>query len=197
MEGLWIVIITAVLAALKPHPKTSVILVENDKSRNAIVVSTQKGEVLVDKPYTEVDLKDKESPPSLPKPVSKAEVEKEFKNTLKMLPPKPVTLYLYFKKNSVRLTEESLEKLKSVLSVVKKRMPCRVDIIGHSDTVGDKEKNRILSLKRAKIIRDLLVKEGVDSSLLDVKGYGENDLIVQTADEVSEPRNRSVEIFIR
>ncbi len=197
MEGLWIVILTAVLAALKPHPKSSIILVDNDKSHNAIVVSTKKGKVLVDKPYMKVDLKDKDVPPSAPEPVSKVEVEKEFKNTLKTLPPKPVTLYLYFKTNSTELTEESFKRLKSVLSIVAKRMPCLVDIIGHTDTVGDREKNKILSLKRANIVKDMLIKEGMDPTLLSVKGYGENDLLVETADEVSEPKNRSVEIFIR
>ena len=197
MEGIVVVLIAAVLAILRPEPQTEIILVDNDKKHNAIVVSTKGGEVVVDKPYMEVSLRDEKKPPSPPKPISKEEVEKEFKDTLKLLPPKPVTLMLYFKNNSTELTDESKEKLEKILDIVKKRMPCLVDVIGHSDTVGDKDKNAVLSLKRAKIVMNMLIKKGIDPSLLRAKGYGENDLVVETADEVSEPKNRSVEIFIK
>ncbi len=197
MEGFVVVLIAAILAVFKPHPKTSVILVENEKEHNAIVVSTDKGSVLIDKPYMKVELVKKDEPPTSPVFVSKKEIDKKFGKVLNLLPTKPVTFYLYFKPNSTELTEESKKELKKILSTVKNRMPCSVDIIGHTDTVGSWKKNAELSLKRANFVKGILIKEGMDSSLLSAKGYGESDLIVKTADEVSKAENRAVEIFIR
>ena len=83
------------------------------------------------------------------------------------------------------------------MKLIKKRSPCLVDIIGHTDTVGSWESNVALSLKRAKFIKNILIKNGADPSLLTAKGYGESELLVKTPDEVSEPKNRNVEIFIK
>ncbi len=197
MEGLFIVIATAILAYFVPHENSEIILIKNSKNHNAIVVNTDKGSVVVDKPYMKVSLIDRETPPSKPKKVSKEEIEEKFSDTLKLLPKKPISIILYFKSGSYELTEESKNKLKSVLQLIKKRFPCLVDIIGHTDTVGSWESNIALSLKRAKFVKNILIKNGADSSLLTAKGYGESELLVNTSNEVSEPKNRNVEIFIK
>ena len=54
-----------------------------------------------------------------------------------------------------------------------------------------------LGLRRANAIRSRLVDAGVDPSLIEVTSHGEADLLVQTADEVPESRNRRVEIAVR
>ncbi len=197
MEGLFIVIVTAILAYLAPHESSEIILLKNSKDHNAIVINTDKGSVVVDKPYMKVSLIDRKTPPSKPKRVSKEKIEKKFSDTLKLLPQKPLSIILYFKSGSYELTEESKNKLKSILKLIKKRSPCLVDIIGHTDTVGSWESNVALSLKRAKFIKNILIKNGADPSLLTAKGYGESELLVKTPDEVSEPKNRNVEIFIK
>ncbi len=48
----------------------------------------------------------------------------------------------------------------------------RVRIEGHTDSVGSAAKNQDLSERRAKAIADMLASNGVDTSRLDVKGYG-------------------------
>ena len=54
-----------------------------------------------------------------------------------------------------------------------------------------------LSLGRAAALRDRLVRDGIEPDAISVAGRGKLDLIVPTADGVSEPRNRCVVITVR
>ena len=71
----------------------------------------------------------------------------------------------------------------------------RFRIEGHTDTVGTAEANKALSQQRAeRVARYLQEKFNVDASRLAAEGVGEDDLLVRTADQVPEPRNRRVHI---
>ena len=54
-----------------------------------------------------------------------------------------------------------------------------------------------LGLRRATTIRGRLIEAGVASSMIEVSSHGEADLLIKTADDVAEPRNRRVEITVR
>lgn len=69
-----------------------------------------------------------------------------------------------------------------------------INIIGHADTSGPQEYNRKLAMRRANAVRDALVQRGVDPAMLRVESRGENDLLVETADNVREPANRRANI---
>ncbi len=72
----------------------------------------------------------------------------------------------------------------------------RFRIEGHTDTVGSREMNLSLSERRAATVRDYLVQRfGVDPARLEAVGRGEDDLLVRTADEVPERRNRRVQVL--
>jgi outer membrane protein OmpA-like peptidoglycan-associated protein len=70
-------------------------------------------------------------------------------------------------------------------------------VIGHTDRVGPVEYNDALSLRRAERVRRNFVERGIPTSAINVAGRGEREPILSTADEVSEPRNRRVEINVR
>jgi outer membrane protein OmpA-like peptidoglycan-associated protein len=80
---------------------------------------------------------------------------------------------------------------------VKQRPSPDVIIIGHTDTTGTAVSNSALGMKRAVAIRNRLVEAGLDPSFVEATSHGEADLLVQTADNVAEPRNRRVEITVR
>ncbi len=71
-----------------------------------------------------------------------------------------------------------------------------VGVRGHTDTVGNAAYNVQLSLQRAVAVREALVRNGVPASAILTGGVGERNLPVQTADNVPERRNRSVDIAI-
>jgi outer membrane protein OmpA-like peptidoglycan-associated protein len=72
-----------------------------------------------------------------------------------------------------------------------------VVVVGHTDTTGTPAGNFDLGMKRGITVRALLVQAGLDPSAVEVTSHGEAVLLVKTADETYEPRNRRVEITIR
>ncbi len=177
--------------------QTTVVLVDNGKSHNAIVVKTDKGSVVIDKPNRYVKITSKTKAPSKVETMSKSEIKKKFATVIKAAPLPPVDINIYFKRNSSELTKESKEKLPEILKMIKKREPCVISVIGHTDTKGSKEANEKLGLKRAEYVKNWILSTKVKIDNIEVKSYGESDLLIPTKDNVSEPRNRRVEIFIK
>jgi outer membrane protein OmpA-like peptidoglycan-associated protein len=68
-------------------------------------------------------------------------------------------------------------------------------IAGHTDTVGPNASNRTLSLNRARSIGGYFKKKGLRIPVL-YEGFGEEALLVQTADETAEAKNRRAEYII-
>jgi len=177
--------------------KTTVVLLDSGKSKNAVLVSTDKGDSKLDKVGNFVDLKDKEKAPSKIKTMSEAEITRRFSKVLAISPKAPIRYILYFEPNSTVLTEESEGTLQNAIQSIGERSPCMVDVIGHTDTVGSQEQNVKVSLKRAKSIKSILENKNIKVVSLTAKGYGEENLLVKTADNTPEAKNRNVEIFIK
>jgi outer membrane protein OmpA-like peptidoglycan-associated protein len=70
-------------------------------------------------------------------------------------------------------------------------------VVGHTDTVGTPASNYELGLRRATIVRDLLIGAGLDASTIEATSHGEGNLLVPTPDDTAEPRNRRVEIVVQ
>lgn len=74
--------------------------------------------------------------------------------------------------------------------------PFRFRIEGHTDTVGPAAMNRDLSQRRAEAVREhLMMRYAIAPDRLVAQGLGETQLLVDTKDEVSEARNRRVQIL--
>lgn len=67
-------------------------------------------------------------------------------------------------------------------------------ITGHTHTVGSMSYNRALSLRRAKAVRNELIRLGVARRFIKVAGAGYDELLVSTGPGVAEPQNRRVVI---
>jgi outer membrane protein OmpA-like peptidoglycan-associated protein len=129
--------------------------------------------------------------------MSEAEVQRVFGSALAALPPPARHFTLYFRFESDELTDESRALVPEILSTVKQRSDPEVAVIGHTDTMGTPRTNVELGLKRAATVLDLLVAAGLDQSTVEAISHGEGNLLIQTADETPEPRNRRVEITVR
>ena len=136
-------------------------------------------------------------PPSVPAPIEAADVLRLFGDALGVLPPAPRHFVLNFEFNSEELTEDSRRLVPDILQVVKQRPVPDVVAVGHTDTTGNAATNYDLGLRRAALVRNLLVAAGLDPSLIGVTSHGEADLLVQTPDETRESRNRRVEIEVQ
>jgi OmpA-OmpF porin, OOP family len=126
-----------------------------------------------------------------------AEVRESFGTTLDALPGRPVSYMLYFLEGRDELTAESIAELDKVFAEIKLRPLPDIVVIGHSDTVGNLAFNDRLSLARAERLREMLVELGIPAERVEAAGRGKRELLVPTEDNVSEPRNRRVEINVR
>jgi outer membrane protein OmpA-like peptidoglycan-associated protein len=136
-------------------------------------------------------------PPAPVRVMSEANMERLFGDALSALPPPLERFALYFRFDSDELTDESLALLRQIVQAVRNRPVADALVVGHTDTTGARASNFELGLKRATTVRSLLVDAGLERSLLQLISHGEEDLLVPTADEASEPRNRRVEITVR
>jgi outer membrane protein OmpA-like peptidoglycan-associated protein len=136
-------------------------------------------------------------PPAPVTIMSEADVKRVFGDALAALPSAPQHFILYFRFESEELTEESRALLPQILQAVKDRPFPDVAVVGHTDTTGTRAANFELGLRRANAIRGRLVDAGMDASMIEVTSHGEADLLIKTADQVLEARNRRVEISVR
>jgi outer membrane protein OmpA-like peptidoglycan-associated protein len=136
-------------------------------------------------------------PPSPIDTLTDAQVVQAFGDALSALPPPPLSFTLHFRFESDELTDEALALVPRILQSVKDRFVPDVLVVGHTDTAGSTAANLTLGLRRAGVVRDLLVTAGLDPTAVEVISNGERNLLVPTDDETPEARNRRVEISVR
>jgi outer membrane protein OmpA-like peptidoglycan-associated protein len=136
-------------------------------------------------------------PPSTASMLSETEVRRLFGDALAALPPAPRHFTLNFRFESDELTPESRALVPEILKTVKERPTPDVVVVGHTDTMGTPQANIELGLKRATMVRNMLVEAGLVASAIEVTSHGEADLLIATPNETAEPRNRRVEIAVR
>lgn len=127
-----------------------------------------------------------------------AEVHDQFASTISALPPKATSFTLNFLEGKDEFTPESRDEITRILEELKSRPAPDIVVIGHTDTVGGESANDRLSLQRAERVRELLLKPlGLTPDRIQAAGRGKRELLIPTAEGVSEPRNRRVEINVR
>lgn len=128
---------------------------------------------------------------------TEAEVKEVFGQAIAAQPERPVSFTLYFLEGKDDLTSESRQLLPQILAEIARRPAPEIVVTGHTDRVGSVPSNDALSLQRARRVEADLVTLGVPAGRIEVAGRGEREPLVATPDEVSEPRNRRVEIRVR
>ncbi len=73
----------------------------------------------------------------------------------------------------------------------------QVRLIGHTDDKGEEEANEMLGLRRAKMIRDILVRKGVKRSQIITESRGENQPTAPNNNEEGRHNNRRVEVIVQ
>ena len=120
-----------------------------------------------------------------------------FKSAISAQPTPPTGFTLYFRTGKTRMARSSEALWPTILAEIRSRAAPDVSIIGHTDRAGPDNYNERLSRRRARVIRKRLVKAGIDTGIIEFSWHGEKNPIIRTPDDVSERRNRRVEIFVR
>jgi outer membrane protein OmpA-like peptidoglycan-associated protein len=118
---------------------------------------------------------------------------------LKAEEPKKV-LVLYFTEKDVskldNLDTEQLKALNKFNESIKKQEPYKILVNSHTDTAGEAITNQILSLRRAEMVKDNLVKLGCSDENIFTFAFGESESLYKTADEVEDKTLNKVEILL-
>lgn len=184
-------------SAKPPKTRDTVVLLPDAKGKTgAIVVSGSGGEQVLSRPRQAVTV-EHGAPPGKPTTLSEDQVQAMVGPALSALPPPPVQFILYFRHDSTELTDRSRKQVPDILRVIRERYPVDVSVVGHTDTLGNRRYNDQLALKRARSVADLLSASVVDPSVLEIASHGKDNPLVPTGDQVSEPRNRRVEVTVR
>jgi outer membrane protein OmpA-like peptidoglycan-associated protein len=103
---------------------------------------------------------------------------------------------VFFQTASFSLEEKSTDELDKLSALMKNTPNLKIEIGGHTDNVGDKQKNIILSENRAKSVFDYLVKSGVEAARLSFKGYGDSQPVADNTNENGRAENRRTEFKV-
>lgn len=88
------------------------------------------------------------------------------------------------------------EKLARVAGIVLSHPGLRIEVEGHTDSVGSDEYNQRLSDQRANAVREYLVSQGLRSDMLTAKGFGETTPVTTNDTASGRQQNRRVELVV-
>jgi iron complex outermembrane receptor protein len=110
--------------------------------------------------------------------------------------PAPVahSYMVFFDFNKSDLTPEAVTVVDQAAKNAGPAMVTKINVTGHTDTVGSDAYNMRLSKRRAESVAAELEKDGIPAGEIAIYAKGKHDLLVPTGDGVKEPQNRRVQI---
>ena len=103
---------------------------------------------------------------------------------------------LNYASKSAELTENSKFILEQFMDYLKEYPKIKIAIYGHTDTVGDDEKNRLLSEQRALMVYNYLIANQIAAERLSYKGFGKIKPLTTNDTEEGRAKNRRTEFVI-
>ena len=94
------------------------------------------------------------------------------------------------------LRPEAREKLAKVAGIVSGHPGLRLDVEGHTDSVGGDDYNQQLSEERGGSVRDYLVEQGMVRGSVSSKGFGKTQPVASNETASGRQQNRRVELVI-
>ena len=88
------------------------------------------------------------------------------------------------------------EKLAKVAGIVSGHPGLRLDVEGHTDSVGGDDYNQRLSEQRGSAVRDYLTREGMQANSVTTRGFGKTQPVASNDTAKGRQQNRRVELMI-
>ncbi|GAA3961431.1 OmpA family protein [Hymenobacter antarcticus] len=95
-----------------------------------------------------------------------------------------------FRLGTPELLPEAIPALDELAAALKARPALKLRVAGHTDGIGEPEKNQALSEQRAEAVKNYLVRAGIAAGRISPSGYGDSQPLYPSPDA----RNRRVEV---
>ena len=125
---------------------------------------------------------DQPAPPAAPPPPPQQPVASSFR--------------VLFAPGSSTIQTPELSTVRQAAVAYKARPGGNIVLTGHTDTTGSPAFNQALSQRRVDAVTAALGNEGIPPSSITSSASGEMNTPVRTGDQVSDQKNRSVEIMV-
>lgn len=138
-----------------------------------------------------------------PPPAKTAGQPKPAPEAPKTTAPDPDTLEKYlpknvlFEKSKPVMLPESRPELDRLAEFLLRHPSYALTIEGHTDRIGNAEKNMILSQERARAVAAYLTEKGIAASRITAVGYGDTRPLYVEPEGVANPNNRRVAFVVR
>lgn len=185
--------LSSTLPIFCPAPETIMVMPEDNKGRIDVLLNNGEAYAL-EGDYSAVTISDLQRQTFVG---DQEQLRSLYGEAIDAIPPAPVYFTVNFKNDMTEFTEESAALAEQIFAEIAARPVPEVLIVGHTDTTASAAYNLDLSQRRAEIVKDQLIKQGIEPDLIITEAVGEGDLLIKTADNVSEVQNRRVVIGVR
>ncbi len=109
---------------------------------------------------------------------------------------KAVLRNIFFATDSYALKPESKAELNKLVEFLINNPGIKIEISGHTDSIGTENYNQVLSENRARSVRDYLIDHSIDPGRLTYRGYGYSQPVNNNATVEGRSQNRRTEFRI-
>ncbi|HYG37708.1 MAG TPA: OmpA family protein [Cytophagales bacterium] len=103
---------------------------------------------------------------------------------------------VFFVRGMATLLENSYPELERLAKLLKENENIHIELAGHTDNRGNAALNFKLSEDRVKVVKEFLVRRGVEGKRIKIKAYGGSKPIASNTTEETRRLNRRVEVTV-
>ena len=104
---------------------------------------------------------------------------------------------LLFNSGGATLQPQSQRRLEPLVQYLQGNAQREIIIEGHTDSIGNPEVNKRLSLQRADTVMEYLLSRGIEPSRVETRGFGEEVPVATNTTNAGRALNRRVEVVIK
>jgi len=113
-----------------------------------------------------------------------------------LLVPFGVSSAAAFQSSGSDLSDEGKDEVKAFAEKLEGHDVTKITVEGYTDSRGSAEYNQYLSEKRVDSVKEEMIKNGIDASIITVIGHGENDPIADNETSEGRAKNRRVVVSV-
>lgn len=106
----------------------------------------------------------------------------------------PLALYINFETGKSAIRSDSENIVQELYQMMSENPTLQILVEGHTDNVGNKTSNQILSEQRAASLKSALVQKGIGTDKIKTVGFGQDQPLADNSTDDGKAKNRRIEI---